>query len=158
MNQSHAPDVAKQADQHRQNGPKATDFSVSCPMKCDKWPNQHVYGCSKRDVSNYDRISELLTSSTHGTIGVSTTSKELQMLIEYIRAAMRQARYEILPDDDTFYGEIPDFPGMYANTDNLETCRQELEEVLEEWVLLRVSRNLPLPIVDGIEFAIKGVA
>lgn len=29
------------------------------------------------------------------------------MLTEYIRAAMRRARYEILEDDGTFYGEIP---------------------------------------------------
>jgi hypothetical protein len=29
---------------------------------------------------------------------------------------------------------------------------------LEEWILLRVSRNLPLPIVDGIELSIKEVA
>ena len=71
------------------------------------------------------------------------------MLTEYIRAAMRQARYEILPDDSTFYGEIPDFPGVYANADNLETCRQELEDVLDGWLLLRLSRNLPLPLMNG---------
>jgi len=33
-----------------------------------------------------------------------------------------------------------------------------LEEVLEEWILFRVSRNLPLPVIDGIELAIKEVA
>ncbi len=79
------------------------------------------------------------------------------MLTDYIRAAMRKADYEILPDDGTFYGEIPGFDGVYANADTLETCREELEEVLEEWILLRVSRNLSLPVVDGIELAIKGV-
>jgi predicted RNase H-like HicB family nuclease len=66
------------------------------------------------------------------------------MLTNYIRAAMRQARYEILPDDGTFYGEIPGFDGVYANADRLEACREELEEVLEEWILFRVSRQLPL--------------
>ena len=80
------------------------------------------------------------------------------MLTNYIRAAMRQARYEILPDDGTFYGEIPGFNGVYANADTLEACREELEEVLEEWILFRVSRNLPLPVVGGIELAIKEVA
>jgi predicted RNase H-like HicB family nuclease len=79
------------------------------------------------------------------------------MLTDYIKAAMHRARYEILPDDSTFYGKIPEFDGVYANADALETCREELEEVLEEWILLRVSRNLSLPIVDGIELAIKGV-
>ena len=80
------------------------------------------------------------------------------MLTNYIRAAMRQARYEILPDDGTFYGEIPGFDGVYANADTLEACREELEEVLEEWILFRVSRNLPLPVVEGIELAIREVA
>ena len=80
------------------------------------------------------------------------------MLMGYIRAAMRRARYEILPDDGTFYGEIPGFDGVYANADTLEACREELAEVLEEWILFRVSRNLPLPIADRIQLAIKEVA
>jgi len=80
------------------------------------------------------------------------------MLTNYIRASMRLAKYEILSDDGTFYGEIPGFDGIYANADTLEACRDELEEVLEEWILFRISRNLSLPIVDGIELIIKEVA
>lgn len=80
------------------------------------------------------------------------------MLTNYIKAAMRQANYEILPEDKTYYGEIPGLTGVYANRDTLEACRDELEEVLEEWILLRVSRNLPLPAIDGIEITIKEVA
>ena len=80
------------------------------------------------------------------------------MLTRYIRAAMHRAKYEILPDDGTFYGEIADFDGVYANAKTLEACREELEEVLEEWILLRVAKHLPLPVVDGIELAIKEVA
>lgn len=80
------------------------------------------------------------------------------VLTKYIEAAMRRAKYEILSDDESFYGEIPGFDGVYANTDTLEDCRHELEEVLEEWILFRVSRNLPLPVIDGIELAIKEVA
>ena len=80
------------------------------------------------------------------------------MLTKYIRAAMNKARYEILAEDGTFYGEIAGFNGVYANADTLEACRDELEEVLEEWILLRVSKHLPLPTVDGIELNIKEVA
>lgn len=80
------------------------------------------------------------------------------MLTSYIKAAMRQAKYEILPEDKTYYGAIAGFPGVYANSDTLEECRDELEEVLEEWILLRVSRNLPLPVIEGIELTIKEVA
>ena len=80
------------------------------------------------------------------------------MLTNYIRAALHHAQYEILSDDGTFYGEIPNFDGIYANANTLEACREELAEVLEEWILFRVSKSLPLPVVDGIELVIKEVA
>ena len=80
------------------------------------------------------------------------------MLTDYIKAALSKAKYEILRDDKTFYAEIPGFEGVFSNADTLETCRDELEEVLEEWILFRVSRNLPLPVLDGLELKIKEVA
>ncbi len=80
------------------------------------------------------------------------------MLTKYIRAAMGKARYEILPDDGTFYGEIVGFNGVFANKPTLEQCRDELEEVLEGWILLRISLHFPLPVVDGIEIHIGDVA
>ena len=80
------------------------------------------------------------------------------MLIKYIQTALRQAKYEILDDDGSFYGEIPVCNGVYANATTLEECREQLEEVLEEWILLRVYKNLPLPVVGGIELKINEVA
>ncbi len=70
---------------------------------------------------------------------------------------MRRAHYEILPDDGAFYGEMPGFDGVYARASTLEACRDELAEVLDEWILLRVSRNLPLPVVEGIDLTVKHV-
>ena len=80
------------------------------------------------------------------------------MLKNYIRAAMGKARYEILPDNGTFYGEIPGFEGVYANAEALEACRDQLEEVLEGWILLGVSLHYPLPSVDGIKLTVGEVA
>jgi len=71
---------------------------------------------------------------------------------------MHLAKYEILPDDGSYYGEIPGFQGVYAYRETLEACRDELGEVLEEWILFRVSRNLSLLIIDGIELSIREVA
>jgi predicted RNase H-like HicB family nuclease len=71
------------------------------------------------------------------------------MLMEYLNAALRHARYEILADEGTYYGEIPECNGVYANDPNLEKCREELIEVLEEWILFRIHQNLPLPVIDG---------
>lgn len=44
---------------------------------------------------------------------------------------MRQARYEIVEDDASFYGEIPAISGVRANAKSLGACREELESVLE---------------------------
>ena len=71
------------------------------------------------------------------------------MLTAYICAAMRHAHYEIL-EDQTYYGEIPGFQGVYANTDTLETCREELQEVLEGWIILGLRLGHSLPEVDGL--------
>lgn len=79
------------------------------------------------------------------------------MLMKYIQSALRQAKYEIIEDDGTFYGEIPGFQGVYSNADTLEDCRNELAEVLEEWLFFRISRNLEVPIVDGIKLEIQRV-
>jgi predicted RNase H-like HicB family nuclease len=79
------------------------------------------------------------------------------MLIEYVNAALRRAKYEILSDDGSYYGEIPGLDGVYATSSTLEDCRTELAEVLEDWILLRVSKQLTLPAVDGIELRVKEV-
>jgi len=77
------------------------------------------------------------------------------MLAKYVEAAMRQAKYEILSDDNTFYGYVPGFDRVYANSEDLEACRSELKEVLKEWIMLGVSRHLPLPVIDGIRLVVE---
>jgi hypothetical protein len=34
------------------------------------------------------------------------------MLIEYIEGAMARARYEIIDDEEPYYGEIPELKGI----------------------------------------------
>ncbi len=43
--------------------------------------------------------------------------------------------------DGTYFGEIPGANGVWANAENLEDCREELREVLEDWVLLKVREG-----------------
>ena len=76
------------------------------------------------------------------------------MLASYIRAAMRQARYEIVEDDASF----PAIPGVWANAKTLEACREELESVLEGWLLLSVADHSPIPEIDGNRIEIREVA
>jgi predicted RNase H-like HicB family nuclease len=77
------------------------------------------------------------------------------MLTEYLEAAMKHAHCEILKDDSTYYGEIPECQGVYANAPTLEGCQSKLREALEDWILFRVYRHLELPKIEGIELTAK---
>ena len=76
------------------------------------------------------------------------------MLTEYIRAAMQRAEYEQLADGTSF-GRVPGFQGIWANAPTLEACREQLQEVLEDWLLVGLRLGHPLPVVDGIDLNVK---
>jgi len=79
------------------------------------------------------------------------------MIDRYIKAACEEARYKQL-DDGTWFAEIPGFDGVWANGGNVEFCRQELIEVLEEWIMLKTRSGDPLPVVHGVDINIKEVS
>ena len=62
------------------------------------------------------------------------------MLREFLVKKLKSSRYKIL-EDDTYFGEIPGVRGVWANAKNLEDCRRELAEVLEDWLFLKI-RNI----------------
>ena len=55
-------------------------------------------------------------------------------------------------------GKIPGLQGVWANADTLEDCRDELREVLEEWIILGLKMNHHIPAIDGIELNLEKVA
>lgn len=77
------------------------------------------------------------------------------MLTDYLKAAMAKASYELLGNSEGFYGEIPGFQGVLAQADTLEACRDELARTLEDWLLFRISRQLPIPVLDGLDLTVK---
>lgn len=74
----------------------------------------------------------------------------MAILSEYVRAAMNDAKFKTL-GNGTIYGEIPDCPGVWANEKDLEQCRYVLQEVLEEWIVLKLREHDPLPRLKGID-------
>ena len=66
------------------------------------------------------------------------------MIRQYVEEALRGARYDKL-EDGTFYGEVPRLRGVLAAAETLEDCRDQLAEVVEEWVLMRVAKGLAVP-------------
>ncbi len=73
------------------------------------------------------------------------------MLTAYIGAAMCRAHYEILPNAEGYLGTIAEMKGVWANAETLEACREELQEVLEEWIILGLKMGHTLPIIDHID-------
>ena len=73
------------------------------------------------------------------------------MLIEYIQEALRRARYELIEDEEPYYGEIPDLKGVWATGKTLEECRENLKEVVEGWILISLKKDLPVPILGTYE-------
>jgi len=74
------------------------------------------------------------------------------MLTEYISKKLRTAKYKILKDK-TYWGEIPGMNGVWANARNLEDCRKELREVLEDWLLLKVRASESLVVLSGNHYS-----
>lgn len=71
------------------------------------------------------------------------------MLRDYIRAALERAHYELIEDEEPFYGEVPELKGVWATGETLEACRDNLESTIEGWLLVRLSRDLSIPEVGG---------
>ena len=63
---------------------------------------------------------------------------------------MRHAKYEML-ENGTYAGYIPECPGVWADEDTIDECRNTLEEVLEEWIILGLEEHDRFPEIDGIK-------
>jgi predicted RNase H-like HicB family nuclease len=79
------------------------------------------------------------------------------MLMEYLRAAMSKAHYELLGGGEGFYGEIPGFEGVLAQANTLEDCREELASTLEDWLLFRIARHLPIPVLGELHLSVRQI-
>ena len=77
------------------------------------------------------------------------------MFAEYLKTALRTAQYEYIEEDKAYFGRIPLCQGVWTSAPNLEACRDELEDVLEGWLILSLQKNLPIPEINGISFKPK---
>ena len=66
------------------------------------------------------------------------------MISDYINRQLAHARYKLL-DDQTYFGEIAGLPGVWANARHLEDCRRNLQEVLEDWLVLKLRDGDSIP-------------
>ena len=73
------------------------------------------------------------------------------MLTEYIEEALKRATYEIIDDEEPYYGEINELKGVWATGKTLERCRENLKDVIEGWILISLKKDLPIPKLGNCE-------
>jgi predicted RNase H-like HicB family nuclease len=67
------------------------------------------------------------------------------MIREYIQAALDHAKYEIIKDEEPYYGEIAGLQGVWATGKTLDQCGQRLVDVVDGWMVVRLPRGLSIP-------------
>jgi len=58
---------------------------------------------------------------------------------------LNRAHYEIIEDEEPFYGEEPGLDGVWASAKTLEECRANLAVAVEDWLLFSIAKSLPIP-------------
>jgi len=76
------------------------------------------------------------------------------MITEYIEAALARATYEIIKDEEPYYGEVPGLQGVWATGKTLEECRRNLAETVEDWVLFSIAKGLPIPALGEVSISL----
>jgi predicted RNase H-like HicB family nuclease len=82
--------------------------------------------------------------------GIATT-------VKYREKAIEKAEYKKV-EDGTWFAEIPGFQGVWAKSDTVEECRKELIKVLEEWLVLKLRDQNPIPEINGLRLDIREMA
>jgi predicted RNase H-like HicB family nuclease len=73
---------------------------------------------------------------------------------EYIGAALRHAKYETV-EDGTYMATVERLRGVIAIGDSIEECRQDLVEVIEGWIALRLKMGDAIPAIDGVTIEVS---
>ena len=69
------------------------------------------------------------------------------MLMEYIEEALKKAHYELMDDEEPYYGEVKELKGVWATGRTLEDCRNSLREMIEEWIVVSITKGLPIKVL-----------
>jgi hypothetical protein len=88
----------------------------------------------RRDTFSLSRIPTLVGPQSHGIMNTSSFVRHDRLgrdgmgllIVDYVQAALHHAKFETIAEDGTIFGTIPGFPGVWANAETIEGCREEL--------------------------------
>jgi predicted RNase H-like HicB family nuclease len=89
-----------------------------------------------------------------GAVATRYPASEEIVILSYLNEALKRAEYTQL-EDGSYCAEVRGLRGVIATGKTLETCRATLQEVIEEWVLVRVSRGLDVPSMGRVKIRIR---
>ncbi len=55
---------------------------------------------------------------------------------------MSKAEYDIIEDEEPYYGEVPELKVVWATGNTLEECRN-----IDGWIVVRLRKGLPIPLI-----------
>ena len=67
------------------------------------------------------------------------------MITGYSISALKQAKYKTIESAEPFYGEVPGWEGVSATGKSLEECRNNLEKVINGWLVVQLKRGFVIP-------------
>jgi len=66
-------------------------------------------------------------------------------ITNYIENLLRKAQYEYDKETKSWCASVKDLPGAYAQADTVEEVREQLAEVIEDYVLVSIREKQSLP-------------
>ena len=76
------------------------------------------------------------------------------MISKYVAKALERAVYTRI-DRGQWSATVRGLRGVIAVGAGVEECRRELAEIVEEWVLVRIARHLPVPRLGGVTIRVR---
>lgn len=67
------------------------------------------------------------------------------MFTRYVESVMRKARFERIDRGQVYFGRISGFRGVWTQGKTQRECAKNLQEVLEEWLLIKIRKQRFVP-------------
>ena len=109
---------------------------------------------SPRDDLRWRSITRGILLADPAKPARGSLDERYHVISKYITEALHRAQYRIV-DDALFCAPVPGLPGVIATGKTLEACRDQLVEVIEEWLLVRVSQGVRVPRLGTATLQVK---
>jgi predicted RNase H-like HicB family nuclease len=76
--------------------------------------------------------------------------KNMTLLQRYIQTALRKAKYNYDEETKSFIAVVEELPLCWGQGETHEEAREELENVIEGWILLSIQKGEKLPAINEV--------